>query len=66
MAQLAFKSHERNSPDDHIDWRKVAYLVHLSRALDEMEEKRLVRKRRFSTSFPHADTTWHRSSLECS
>lgn len=51
MAQLAFKSHERNSPDDHIDWRKVAYLVHLSRALDEMEEKRLVPEKKVLYQF---------------
>ncbi|ASW09188.1 alpha-ketoacid dehydrogenase subunit alpha/beta [Rhizobium sp. 11515TR] len=51
MAQLAFKSHERNSPDDHIDWRRVAYLVHLSRALDEMEEKRLVPEKKVLYQF---------------
>jgi len=51
MAQLAFKSHERNLPDDHIDWRRVAYLVHLSRALDEMEEKRLVPEKKVLYQF---------------
>ena len=51
MAQLAFKSHERNSPDDRVDWRRVAYLVHLSRALDEMEEKRLVPEKKVLYQF---------------
>ncbi|SCB13374.1 transketolase C-terminal domain-containing protein [Rhizobium multihospitium] len=51
MAQLAFKSHERNSPDDRINWRQVAYLVHLSRALDEMEEKRLVPEKKVLYQF---------------
>jgi len=51
MAQLALKNHERNSPDHRIDWRRVAYLVHLSRALDEMEEKRLVPEKKVLYQF---------------
>lgn len=51
MDQLVIKSHERNSPDDRIDWRKVAYLVHLSRALDEMEEQRLVPEKKVLYQF---------------
>ena len=31
-----------NAPDPSRDWRRVAYLVQLSRALDAMEEERLV------------------------
>jgi len=51
MDQLVIKSHERNAPDDRIDWRKVAYLVHLSRALDEMEEQRLVPEKKVLYQF---------------
>lgn len=51
MAHLAVRKHERNAPDDRIDWRKVAYLVQLSRALDEMEEKRLVPEKKVLYQF---------------
>ncbi|ENN88577.1 putative pyruvate dehydrogenase E1 component,alpha and beta subunits protein [Rhizobium freirei PRF 81] len=51
MDQIAVKSHERNSPDDRIDWQKVAYLLHLSRALDEMEETRLVPEKKVLYQF---------------
>lgn len=51
MDQVAVKSHERNSPDDRIDWQKLAYLVQLSRALDEMEEKRLVPEKKVLYQF---------------
>jgi 2-oxoisovalerate dehydrogenase E1 component len=51
MTQLAIKRRELNSPDDRIDWRKVAYLVHLSRALDEMEEQRLVPEKKVLYQF---------------
>ena len=42
MDQIVVKGRERNAPDDRIDWRRLAYMLHLSRALDEMEESRLV------------------------
>jgi len=42
MATAALKTPLRNAPDDKVDWKRVAYLVHLSRALDKMEETRLV------------------------
>ena len=32
----------RNAPDPAIDWRRIAYLTLLSRALDALEEQRLV------------------------
>lgn len=51
MDQIAVKSHERNSPDDRIDWQKVAYFLQLSRALDEMEEKRLVPEKKILYQF---------------
>ncbi|KRB79762.1 pyruvate dehydrogenase [Sphingomonas sp. Root710] len=42
MATRALKVDRRNAPDENVDWKRVAYLVHLSRALDHMEETRLV------------------------
>lgn len=51
MVQLAVRKHERNAPDDRIDWRRVARLVHLSRALDELEEKRLVPEKKVLYQF---------------
>jgi 2-oxoisovalerate dehydrogenase E1 component len=41
----------RNSPDPDYDWRNVAYLVQLSRALDELEEKVLVPARKVLYQF---------------
>lgn len=32
----------RNAPDPDFDWRRIAYLTHVSRAMDELEEKTLV------------------------
>ncbi len=51
MAQPAVRKHERNLPDERIDWRKAAYLIHLSRALDEMEETRLVPEKKVLYQF---------------
>ncbi|WP_168168955.1 hypothetical protein [Shinella sp. HZN7] len=55
MAQVALKtvvrSAARNAPDDTVDWKRIAYLVHLSRALDEMEETRLVPERKVLYQF---------------
>ncbi len=41
----------RNAPDDTRDWRRIAYLVHLSRALDVMEEERLVPEKKVLYQF---------------
>jgi 2-oxoisovalerate dehydrogenase E1 component len=55
MAQVALKSvvgsAVRNAPDDTIDWKHIAYLLHLSRALDEMEETRLVPEKKVLYQF---------------
>ncbi|MEZ2129626.1 MULTISPECIES: transketolase C-terminal domain-containing protein [unclassified Sinorhizobium] len=51
MDHVAIKSHERNSPDEQIDWRKAAYYLQLSRALDEMEETRLVPEKKVLYQF---------------
>ena len=40
-----------NAPDPTIDWRRVAYLLHVSRALDELEEKTLVPERKMFYQF---------------
>jgi 2-oxoisovalerate dehydrogenase E1 component len=42
---------KRNSPDPHYDWRKIAYLVHVSRALDRLEEERLVPEKKILYQF---------------
>ena len=51
MAQAALKPLVRNAPDDAVDWKHIAYLVHLSRALDEMEETRLVPEKKVLYQF---------------
>jgi len=40
-----------DAPDPSIDWRRVAYLVQVSRALDELEEKTLVPARKMFYQF---------------
>lgn len=41
----------QNSPDPAYDWRRVAYLVQVSRAMDELEEKTLVPGRKVLYQF---------------
>ena len=41
----------RNTPEESRDWRRVAYLLHLSRALDGMEEERLVPEKKVLYQF---------------
>lgn len=41
----------RNAPDEGIDWKRVTYLLHLSRVLDEMEETRLVPEKKILYQF---------------
>jgi 2-oxoisovalerate dehydrogenase E1 component len=40
-----------NAPDPDFDWRRIAYLVQVSRALDKLEETRLVPERKISYQF---------------
>jgi 2-oxoisovalerate dehydrogenase E1 component len=40
-----------NTPDPDFDWREIAYLVHVSRALDRLEETRLVAERKVLYQF---------------
>lgn len=51
MAQTAPKPDLRNAPDASVDWPRVAYLVSLSRALDRMEETRLVPEKKVLYQF---------------
>ncbi len=52
MAQrAALKVPLRNAPDENVDWRRVAYLLNLSRALDAMEEQRLVPEKKVLYQF---------------
>ena len=41
----------RNAPDDSIDWRRAVYLLHLSRALDTLEERALAPDRKVLYQF---------------
>jgi 2-oxoisovalerate dehydrogenase E1 component len=41
----------RGAPDPHFDWRRVTYLLHVSRELDELEEKTLVPERKMFYQF---------------
>jgi len=40
-----------NAPDPDYDWRRIAYLVHVSRALDRLEEERLVPEKKVLYQF---------------
>ncbi len=51
MAQPQLKTQLRNAPDESVDWRRVTYLVSLSRALDKMEETRLVPEKKVLYQF---------------
>jgi 2-oxoisovalerate dehydrogenase E1 component len=53
MADTAVKAGRArsNAPDPDFDWRRVAYLVQVSRALDKLEEERLVPERKISYQF---------------
>ena len=41
----------RNTPDPSYDWRRIAHLLHVSRALDELEERVLVPERKVLYQF---------------
>ena len=45
------KTEARNAPDPEFDWRRIAYLVHLSRAMDRIEEEDLVPNRKVLYQF---------------
>jgi 2-oxoisovalerate dehydrogenase E1 component len=45
------RSSRTNAPDPAFEWRRIAYLVHVSRALDRLEEERLVPERKVLYQF---------------
>lgn len=51
MAKAALARIIQNAPDSHLDWQRIAYLLQLSRALDEMEETRLVPEKKVLYQF---------------
>lgn len=51
MILSALKTDLRNAPDESVDWPRIAYLVSLSRALDKMEETRLVPEKKVLYQF---------------
>ena len=53
MADSAVKAAraQTNAPDPDYDWRNVAYLVQVSRALDKLEEERLVPEKKVLYQF---------------
>jgi 2-oxoisovalerate dehydrogenase E1 component len=52
MAEQALEARARTkAPDPAYDWRRVAYLVQVSRAMDRLEEERLVPERKVLYQF---------------
>jgi 2-oxoisovalerate dehydrogenase E1 component len=51
MGHVGAKELERQPPDSAFDWARVAYTVLASRALDNLEEQRLVPERRVAYQF---------------
>jgi 2-oxoisovalerate dehydrogenase E1 component len=50
-AAAAELSTRTNAPDPSYDWKKIAYLVHLSRAMDKVEEETLVPEKKVLYQF---------------
>ena len=51
MARTAKKVEQRNAPDEAFDWKNIAYYTLLSRALDNMEETKLVPEKKVLYQF---------------
>ncbi len=51
MARVASLKPASNAPDPAYDWRQVAYLVQVSRAMDALEETTLVPERKVLYQF---------------
>ena len=53
MAETSVKERtgQTNLPDPAFDWRRIAWLVHVSRAMDKLEETRLVPERKVLYQF---------------
>ncbi|WP_129790607.1 transketolase C-terminal domain-containing protein [Sphingosinicella sp. CPCC 101087] len=50
-ARLRERTERANAPDPAFDWKRIAYLVHVSRALDRLEEETLVPERKVLYQF---------------
>ncbi|WP_243444669.1 transketolase C-terminal domain-containing protein [Sphingosinicella humi] len=50
-AMAASPKARANAPDPDFDWRRIAYLVHVSRALDKLEETKLVPEKKVLYQF---------------
>ncbi|MDT9597453.1 alpha-ketoacid dehydrogenase subunit alpha/beta [Sphingosinicella rhizophila] len=48
---LEKRASQANAPDPDFDWRRIAYLVQLSRAMDKLEEEKLVPERKVLYQF---------------
>ena len=55
----------RNAPDAGVDWQRIAYLVALSRALDKMEEERLVPEKKVIYQFSARGHDMAQAMLGC-
>jgi 2-oxoisovalerate dehydrogenase E1 component len=53
MAEAAVRERkgQANTPDPDFDWRRIAWLTHVSRAMDKLEETRLVPERKVLYQF---------------
>jgi 2-oxoisovalerate dehydrogenase E1 component len=51
MSRMALKLIAQNAPDEGIDWKRITFLIHLSRSLDTMEETRLVPEKKVLYQF---------------
>jgi 2-oxoisovalerate dehydrogenase E1 component len=51
LASPKFFEAARNAPDPGVDWRRVTYLLHVSRALDALEEQTLVPEKKVLYQF---------------
>jgi len=50
-AAVRERSGQANTPDPDFDWRRIAWLTHVSRAMDKLEETRLVPERKVLYQF---------------
>ena len=51
---------KKESPADKLDWKEIARLMLLSRALDDKEENELVPDKKVLYQFSARGTNWHK------
>ena len=67
MPQAAVQSRPlSNAPDPETDWRRLAYLLHVSRTLDDLEEKRLIPERKILYQLDRKSTRLNSSHTDIS